>query len=154
MRNPEGTVLDLWRLCKGGVTEEVTVRGNLISDDRNVIVDAVLAGMGVARLMSLTLRDPNRDGRLVAALTDWEMGDPPPINLFYRPSFRRNPRVRPFVDFLCDRFRTLAGEEAPGAAALPAEPAWYRAGAGRASVARAAPAAPAPPRTRARSRTG
>lgn len=148
MRNPEGTVLDLWRLTKAGVTETVTVRGSLVSDDRNVIVEAALSGMGVARLMSLTLRDPTRDGRLVAALTDWDMADPPPINLFYRPSFRRNPRVRPFVDFVTDRFRTLAGSDAPSEASLPTEPAWYRTGTGRASAALQPPAVP---RVRARS---
>lgn len=135
MRNPEGTVLDLWELSKGDLREAVAVRGSLISDDRNVIVDAALAGMGVARLMSLTLRDPTRDGRLVAALTDWEMADPPPINLFYRPSFRRNARVRPFVDFVTERFRMLAGDDAAGLATLPTEPSWYRLGTGRASAA-------------------
>jgi len=131
------------------VTETVTVRGALISDDRNVIVEAALAGMGVARLMSFTLRDPTRDGRLVAALTDWDMADPPPINLFYRPSFRRNPRVRPFIDFVTDRFRTLAGSDAPSEASLPIEPAWYRTGTGRASAALRTTPPPAP-RPRAR----
>lgn len=150
MRNPEGTVLDLWQLTKDGQCEAVTVKGNLVSDDRNVIVEAALAGMGVARLMSFTLRDPTRDGRLVAALTDWDMADPPPINLFYRPSFRRNPRVRPFIDFVTDRFRTLAGSDAPSEASLPIEPAWYRSGTGRASAAvRPLP----PPSTHARVRT-
>jgi DNA-binding transcriptional LysR family regulator len=151
MRNPEGTVLDLWQLSKGAQTETVTVKGNLISDDRNVIVDAALAGLGVARLMSLTLRDPSRDGRLVAALTEWEMGDPPPISLFYRPSFRRNPRVRPFVDFVTDRFRTLAGGDGNAEATLPAEPGWYRTGTGRVSAAvrLSAPAVRGPSRARA-----
>lgn len=155
MRNPEGTVLDLWQLSKGPMTETVKVRGNLISDDRNVIVEAALAGLGVSRLMSLTLRDPTRDGRLVAALTDWEMADPPPINVFYRPSFRRNPRVRPFVDFITDRFRTLAGTDALPDTTLPAEPQWYRTGAGRASAAVALQqqAAPRKPHTHASART-
>lgn len=152
MRNPEGTVLDLWQMSKGDQREVVTVKGNLVSDDRNVIVDAALAGMGVARLMSLTLRDPTRDGRLVAALTDWEMADPPPINLFYRPSFRRNSRVRPFLDFVTDRFRTIAGSDSAGVAALPPEPSWYRLSTGRASAA-ARPAVTAP-RQRARGRSG
>ena len=48
MRNPEGTVLDLWEFAKAGRQESVAVKGNLVSDDRNVIVDAALAGMGVA----------------------------------------------------------------------------------------------------------
>ncbi|MBK8322299.1 MAG: LysR family transcriptional regulator [Betaproteobacteria bacterium] len=135
MRNPEGTVLDLWEFAKAGRQESVAVKGNLVSDDRNVIVDAALAGMGVARLMSLTLKEHTRDGRLVSALLDWEMAHAPPINLFYRPGFRRNPRVRPFVDFLGEHFGSLAGEKVTGAAA-PAEPPWYRVGTGRASAAK------------------
>jgi DNA-binding transcriptional LysR family regulator len=106
-----------------------------VSDDRNVIVDAALAGMGVARLMTFTLRGPTRDGRLVSALVDWEMAHPPPINLFYRPSFRRNPRVRPFVDFITEHFRTLA-VDGTADAAIPPEPYWYRVGTGRASAAK------------------
>jgi hypothetical protein len=105
--------------------------------------------------MSLTLRDPTRDGRLVAALTDWEMADPPPINVFYRPSFRRNTRVRPFIDFVTDRFRTLAGTDALLDTTLPAEPAWYRTGSGRASAAAMLqpPAAPRKQRTHGSART-
>ncbi len=136
MRNPEGTVLDLWEFSKGNRQEAVAVKGNLVSDDRNVIVDAALAGMGVARLMSFTLREPARDGRLVAALVDWEMGHPPPVNLFYRPGFRRNPRVRPFVEFVTEHFRSLAARGDPQESALPPEPPWYRSGTGRASSAR------------------
>lgn len=140
MRNPEGTVLDLWELLKGDRRETVKVKGNLVSDDRNVIVDAVIAGMGVARLMSLTLREPARDGRLVAALTDWEMADPPPISLLYRPSFRRNPRIRPFVDFVTAQFRAIAGGDAALETVMPPEPHWYRSGTGRASTAGGSPA--------------
>lgn len=134
IRNPEGTVLDLWELTKGDQREAVTVKGNLVSDDRSVIVGAALAGMGVARFTTLTLREHLRDGRLVAALADWEMANAPPINLFYRPSFRRNPRVRPFVDFVTEHFRALVGDEATTLASAPPEPRWYRTGSGRASA--------------------
>jgi DNA-binding transcriptional LysR family regulator len=135
MRNPEGTVLDLWEFSKGNRQVAVPVKGNLVSDDRNVIVDAAIAGMGIARLMTFTLREPTRDGRLVAALVDWEMAHPPPINLFYRPGFRRNPRVRPFVDFLVEHFRSLAADGTEHAV-IPPEPYWYRVGTGRASAAK------------------
>lgn len=136
MRNPEGTVLDLWEFSRPGRREAITVRGNLVSDDRNVVVDAALCGMGVARFTGLTLRDPTRDGRLVAALSDWEMANAPPINLLYRPSFRRNSRVRLFVEFVTEHFRSLLGKEATAAATPPPEPAWYRTGTGRASSAK------------------
>lgn len=135
MRNPEGTILDLWEFVRECEREGVAVRGNMVTDDRNVVLDAALAGQGVARLANITLRDPIREGRLVAALTDWEMQSPPPINLLYRPGFRRNPRVRPFVDFVTQHFHALSdGHGAPGTR-VPAEPEWYRSSMGRASAA-------------------
>jgi hypothetical protein len=63
------------------------------------------------------------------------MADPPPINLLYRPSFRRNPRVRPFVDFITEHFRSLGKASRAEGASPPPEPYWYRLGAGRASAA-------------------
>lgn len=133
IRNPEGTVIDLWEFARDNRRESVAVRGNLVSDDRDVVLDAALDGRGVARLVNITLRDPVREGRLVPVLADWEMQDPPPVNLLYRPSFRRNPRVRPFVDFVTEHFRSLSdGHPGDGA---PRAPAWYRSGMGRASAA-------------------
>ncbi|MBK6982553.1 MAG: LysR family transcriptional regulator, partial [Betaproteobacteria bacterium] len=57
-RNPEGTVLDLWEFARGKHREGVAVRGDLVSDDRNVIVDATLSGRGVSRLMNITQKIP------------------------------------------------------------------------------------------------
>lgn len=138
IRNPEGTVLDLWEFTRGNRRENVAVKGSIVSDDRNLIVDAAIAGLGVARLVNLTTREPLRDGRLVAALTDWEMIGGPPVNLFYRPNFRRNARVRPFVDFVVDHFRQLTGGRSTDPPpAQPEAPSWYRTGFGRASAASA-----------------
>lgn len=135
VRNPEGTVLDLWEFMRGGRRESVAVNGNLVSDDRNVILDAALAGTGVARLMDITLLDPVPEGRLVTALANWEMQNAPPVNLLYRPSFRRNPRVRPFVEFVTDLFRSLSGRQrGESEPRSPEAPAWYRSGLGRASA--------------------
>ena len=144
MRNPEGTILDLWEFVRGGKREGVAVGGNLVTDDRNVVLDAALAGQGVARLANITLRDPIREGRLVAALTDWEMQSPPPINLLYRPGFRRNPRVRPFVEFVTQHFNALSAGHGAPSAGLPEEPGWYRSSMGRASAAPASSGDKAP----------
>lgn len=140
IRNPEGTILDLWEFVRGGRRESVAVKGSIVSEDRNLIMDAAIAGMGVARLGNLSLPDPVRDGRLVTALVDWEMQWGPPVNLFYRPSFRRNARVRPFVDFVVDHFRALAGGRSTDPPLVQREaPSWYRSGTGRASASGSAP---------------
>lgn len=123
-RNPEGTLLDLWCFQRGGEQETVQAHGWLLSDHRDVLLDAVLAGQGVIRATDLTVRSHLRSGRLVPVLLDWSIGDAPPVSLLYRPNQRRTPRVRLFSDFASALFRELEFERgAVGPAALPG---WYR----------------------------
>jgi LysR family transcriptional regulator, regulator for bpeEF and oprC len=135
-RDPKGVLLDLWEYERGGVKEAVAVSGWMVSDHRDVILDAVLAGEGVARFTELPVRAHLQSGRLVPVLLDWETKDAPPVNLLYRAGQRRTPRVRVFVEFLTDLFRRLEEARADSSAAqLPSErPDWYRRAYGRASA--------------------
>jgi len=137
MRNPGNTVLDLWRCTRDGVEEAVTVRGWLLTTYRDAILEAVLAGQGVARFSELTIRKHLQSGRLVPGLTDWDMLDAPPLHLLYRSGHRRSPRVRPVIDFLGELFRDLQEQRAPDAAGPSSadRPYWYRHRHGRASAA-------------------
>jgi LysR family transcriptional regulator for bpeEF and oprC len=136
-RGPEGTVLDLWQYERGEEKESAAVKGWLISNHRDVILDAVIAGEGIARMSDLTIRTHLHAGRLVPVLLDWETKDAPPINLLYRPSHRRTPRVRLFIEFVTDLFRRLEAErEDRFTSQLAAErPSWYGRRYGRASAA-------------------
>lgn len=134
MRNPVGTLIDLWEFERAGTRRSVTVSGWLNSNDREVILDALLAGEGVGRVNALTTWHLVRQGRLVPVLSDWEVLGGPPLNLLYRAQQRQAPRVRRFVDFV-----TALAEDAEAAfqsaaeGALPERPHWYRHGYGRAS---------------------
>jgi LysR family transcriptional regulator, regulator for bpeEF and oprC len=137
-RNPRGTILDVWRCERGGKEESVTVTGWLVSDHRDILLDAALAGEGVVRTSDLTIPAHVQGGRLVPVLVDWRFKDAPPISVLYRPSTRRNPRARVFMEFLTDFLR---GREARRAADVkvkvaPEKPYWYRRGFARASSAR------------------
>ena len=87
------------------------------------MLDAVIAGEGVARFADLTTRGPLRSERLVPVLLDWEAMESPRVDLLYRPAHRRIPRVRLVIDFLTGLFRKLeagrAGENAPPPAERP-----------------------------------
>ena len=135
-RDPKGTVLDLWQHQRDGVTEAAAVNGWLVSNHRDVILDAVLAGEGVARMTDLTIPKDFAGGRLVPALLDWEAKDAPPVNLLYRPNHRRNPRVRIFLDFVTALFRDLELERRGGADLRPASarPDWHERHHARASA--------------------
>lgn len=135
-RDQEGTVLDLWEHERAGEREAAAVSGWLVSSHRDVILDAAIAGMGVARFTDLTVRGPVESGQLVPVLVDWESKHAPPISLLYRASQRRLPRVRHFIEFVVELFGRLEAQRAPQLAVkLEAErPHWYRRRHGRASA--------------------
>jgi LysR family transcriptional regulator, regulator for bpeEF and oprC len=135
-RTGDGTVHDLWQFEREGVIESVAAKGWLISDHRDVVLDAALAGEGVARLTDFTVRSHVHSGRLVPVLLDWAMRDAPPVDLYYRPKQRRISRVRIFIEFVTDLFREMEAVRGDNAGAfLRAErPPWW-ARQGRASVA-------------------
>lgn len=112
-RNHEGMALDVWQYERDGHRERVDVRGWIVSDDRDALLDLVLAGEGIARFTDLSLRAHLESGRLVPALVDWDTRDAPPIRLMYRPSQRRLPRVRAFADFVTELFARLEAERDP-----------------------------------------
>src|SRR5437588_67270 len=93
-RNPDGTVQDLWTFEREGVKESAAVRSWLVSSHRDVLLDAALAGEGVARMGDLSIREHLRSGRLAPALRDWRAQDARPISLLYRSHSKRTPRVR------------------------------------------------------------
>ena len=125
-RNPEGTVIDLWRYERNGETEAVAVSGWLISNHRDVNLEAVLAGEGVARISDISAQAHFSSGRLMPVLLEWEMKDAPPINLFYRPNQRRNFRARVFIDFVTTLFRDMEAEREKGINSRVTErPDWY-----------------------------
>jgi DNA-binding transcriptional LysR family regulator len=124
-RSYDGTVLDLWKFERKGEVESVQVTGWLMTDHRDIMLDAVIAGEGVARFADLTTRGPLRSGRLVPALLDWEGMEAPRVDLLYRPAHRRIPRVRLVIDFLTGLFRELEADRADVIAPRPSErPRW------------------------------
>ena len=104
-----GVLLDLWTFRRANEEESVTVRGWLVASNvhRDLVVEAALAGEGVARITDITDRGLVESGRLVPALTDWELTFVPPVTVMYQPSCRRIPRVRAFIDFVAGVFREL-----------------------------------------------
>ncbi len=136
LRNPAGILLDLWEFEREGARVQVAVDGWLESNDREIVLDGVLAGEGVARVTRLTSRAHVQTGRLVPVLTDWVVQGGPPLNLLYRPALRRAPRVRAFIDFVDTLLREAdADDAAPARRPTVALPDWHRRGAARASSA-------------------
>jgi LysR family transcriptional regulator, regulator for bpeEF and oprC len=135
IRSLDGTAMDLWEFRRGQEEEAVTVRGWLLTSNahREMVISHALAGEGVVRAMDWTNLDDIASGALVRALGDWESHGAPPVNLLYRASVRRSPRVRQFIDFVTDLFldlETMRGQPV----ADSARPEWIGRHFGRSSA--------------------
>jgi DNA-binding transcriptional LysR family regulator len=127
LRGSTGILLDLWEFRRGDEMVAVPVRGWLLVDNaqRNAMVAAAVAGLGVAKMLDWNFLGGHElaTGALVAALTDWESTEVPGVNLLYRPTVRRLPRVRAFMEFITQVFADLQQRrQDPVAASTP--PRW------------------------------
>lgn len=137
-RNPYGKLLDLWRYRQAGkqgeVVEQVVVRGWLNSNHRDNLVELALSDAGVIRVAHATEQVALASGRLVPVLLDWEVMDPPPLAIYFRPEQRRTLRLRVFADFVaacCSELAELTA--AKGQSSVDNRPAWHRGSGRRAS---------------------
>lgn len=126
VRTPEGVVLDLWRHERRGERDDVVVRGHVVTESRDLALEAVLSGVGVGRLADLSLLRHLRDGSLQPALLDWDSGDSPPFSALYRRDARLAPQVRACVEFLAQRFALIEADctAALGERAAAPRPDW------------------------------
>ena len=127
--------MDLWTFSRGGEQASVSVRSWLLSANahRDMALQLALAGEGVLRLLDWTNQDSLAAGTLVRALGDWESPEAPPVNLLFRASVRRIPRVRLFIDFVTALFRE--DEAARGQpVAASGQPYWHGRHYGRSSA--------------------
>ena len=135
IRAVDGTVMDAWAFTRGAEQESVVARGWLTTSNahRDLVIELALAGHGVIRILDWTNLPDLASGSLVRALEDWESTEAPPVNLLYRASARRIPRVRLFIDFATELFREL--DQVRGQQVIGTErPRWLWRHYGRASA--------------------
>jgi DNA-binding transcriptional LysR family regulator len=108
----DDSVYGLWRLLRGRRSESVKVRGPLSSNDGSVVLGWALDGHGILMRAEWEVADHLRSGRLEQVLPDHAL---PPADIYavHPERHHLSARVRVFVDFLVERFRTYA-EHGPG----------------------------------------
>ncbi len=89
-----------------GAEGEVKVRiaGRLRINNGDAILNACIAGQGIALLPSFICCDALAAGALERLLPDWEDGLPGAIHAVFPASRNLSPKVRAFIDFLVARF--------------------------------------------------
>ena len=100
-----------WEFAKGGRNFSIAVSGTLNINNGEALVDAAIAGAGIATVASFIAADDIREGRLKLILADY-MAEGPTIYVTYLNPKQASARVRAMVDFLAET--------------LPADPPWER----------------------------
>jgi DNA-binding transcriptional LysR family regulator len=128
-------VMDAWAFTRGAEQESVIARGWLTTSNahRDLVIELALAGHGVVRILDWTELPALASGSLVRALADWESTEAPPVNLLYRASVRRIPRVRLFIEFAIELFRDIDRVRGKGVVGTE-RPRWLWRHYGRASA--------------------
>ncbi|WP_174364085.1 LysR substrate-binding domain-containing protein [uncultured Caballeronia sp.] len=95
----------VWRFMRDGETVSVKVPGGLSSNDGDIVLGWALDGHGISIRSEWDLAKYLESGRLKVVLPEFLL---PPADLFvYYPSRRNQPaRIRAFIDFLAEHFRT------------------------------------------------
>ncbi|WP_189339744.1 LysR substrate-binding domain-containing protein [Rhodanobacter denitrificans] len=118
-----------WHLqADDGRTQQIEHHPSLVSDDLQVLYQAVIGGIGAAQLPQFICRGPIAEGRLVPLLPAWSL-PPGNVHAVYPSRHGHTPALRSFIDFVAQHMpqvlrRTQSGVLAesakPGSANLPA----------------------------------
>jgi DNA-binding transcriptional LysR family regulator len=88
-----------WRISGPQGEEVVPVSGTMVINSTPAMRQAALAGMGVAMLPDMIVRQDLRDGKLTALLQDYQLPTRP-MHLVYAADRYRLPKLRRFVEYM------------------------------------------------------
>jgi DNA-binding transcriptional LysR family regulator len=92
-----------WRFRRGGEDVMVTPPSRMSFSDGSAICTAACAGYGLAQMHDYYTDDPVASGQLEPVLEKFR-APPDPISLVYPQTHHLSPKVRAFIDFMCERF--------------------------------------------------
>ncbi|MGO4377663.1 LysR family transcriptional regulator [Pseudoduganella sp. RAF53_2] len=94
---------NVWRLRRGGQTEQVHVKGQMTTNNGQALRMAALAGLGIIMQPAVLVGDDVMAGRLVRVLSDY---DTParPMHLVYLADRRPSPKLASFIEFIVTTF--------------------------------------------------
>jgi LysR family transcriptional activator of dmlA len=103
----------VWRFHKGQQSHLVKVRGSMSSNDGEVVLNWALDGHGILMRAEWDAAKYLRSGRLVVVLDEFEL---PPADIYAVYSHKQNlaAKVRVFVDFLIEHFKSSKGTSHKG----------------------------------------
>ncbi|MHC6226330.1 LysR family transcriptional regulator [Pseudomonas sp. X10] len=97
-RSAESGASPKWDFEKGDKRLRIAVQGRLATNDTDLMIGAVLDGLGFAYLARGPIESYLQDGSLVAVLEDWS--PPGTLYLYYFNRTNMPKKLRAFIDFL------------------------------------------------------
>jgi DNA-binding transcriptional LysR family regulator len=116
LRTSDNGGRNAWRSVEDGEEVAIDANGNFECNSADVVYNAALAGLGIARLSSYLVADSIRSGTLVRVLPDYTQKNAD-IAVIFAERRLLAPRIRVFVDFLAQHFRGRGPLAPEGAAA-------------------------------------
>jgi DNA-binding transcriptional LysR family regulator len=98
------TTLNQWRFRDRTGVREITVQGNFSVNTGEALYEAVLAGLGIARVSEFLASQAMRSGQLVRLLTHYEDQNETGIYAVFPSNQYLLPKVQCFVEFLVNHF--------------------------------------------------
>jgi DNA-binding transcriptional LysR family regulator len=98
-----------WRFAIKGADVPVQIHSRLIVNTAEAAVDAAVAGLGLARVLSYQAAAALRAGTLVVILPSFELA-PWPVSLVYGGASLLPLKLRAFLDFAAPRLKTRIAE--------------------------------------------
>jgi len=93
-----------WPFLINGASASVRVEPRLRMNTNDAVIELILRGWGISRLLSYQIAPQLADGRFLALLEGFEM-PPVPIHVIHQEGRLVSARVRAFVDFMVERLR-------------------------------------------------
>jgi DNA-binding transcriptional LysR family regulator len=95
-----------WPFHDGASVRIVEVNNKIVVDDAEVALRLAIAGTGVLRVSDMLVGEAVRRGLLVPLFVDLSVSEPLPVSAVYPQGRHRMAKVRAFVDFVVDRFKS------------------------------------------------
>lgn len=96
---------DTWEFTRDGRTRRIAVKGRYVVGSSLAVRDALLAGFGIHLIPRAYVEEDLASGRLVPLLTDWTTNETTLYAIYPSRRFTA-PKVRAFIDFLTDTFKS------------------------------------------------
>jgi DNA-binding transcriptional LysR family regulator len=96
--------LNRWPFQVNGVMRHMKVRGRLVVNNAQALLQLAILGVGISRMSEHRVRPLIRRGELVSLLEASHRDEATPVHALYARTNIAKPRVRAFLDFLTETF--------------------------------------------------